>query len=394
MTKLSIIMPAYNEEGAIADTIRKCLNAKKRIIADTPVKDVEIIVVSDGSTDRTVNVARGFEPEIKLIVCPENKGYGAAITTGFQNAQGDILSFMDADGTIDPNDLAAMIVELDDRKADICVGSRMGPNSKMPLTRAFGNLLFRWLVSLISNRRAGDVASGVRVLRRECAQRLYPLPADLSFTPAMTCRALLDPNLRLVETPIAYGDRVGRSKLRILHDGARFLRSILDVGISFRPLKLFAVPGSLFLAAALVYGIPLVYRYFLFQSIPEDMIYRILFIIVAVNCAVIQFCLGAQLEHISMAFYPRSRMGRVSRLIDALFCPKPLAAAAGLCYAVALSAIIRPLFQYATTGKIFYHWSWIALSGMFAVMGTIMLTFSLVEYAVRSMRKITAGAVR
>jgi len=174
--KLSIIVPAYNEEDAIEATIRQCLEARTVIADGTEVDAVEIVVVSDGSSDRTAEIAREFEPDIKLVAYPDNRGYGAAITTGFEKATGDLVSFMDADGTINPRDFVGLVNKLLSEGADICLGSRMGKGSKMPPVRFLGNLFFRTLVQFLSGRHTTDVASGVRVLKRECLSRIYPLP--------------------------------------------------------------------------------------------------------------------------------------------------------------------------------------------------------------------------
>ena len=100
--KLTIVIPALNEEQAIGSIIERCLAAREGIIARSPVDKIEIIVVSDGSTDRTVQIASTFD-EIKLIVFPENRGYGAAIKEGFESSSGDLVGFLDADGTCDPD---------------------------------------------------------------------------------------------------------------------------------------------------------------------------------------------------------------------------------------------------------------------------------------------------
>ena len=100
--KLSIIIPAYNEENAIAEIIERCLRERENIVRETPVEEVEIIVVNDGSSDKTAEIAKQFK-EISLINFAKNRGYGAAIKSGFEKAEGDIVSFLDADGTCDPN---------------------------------------------------------------------------------------------------------------------------------------------------------------------------------------------------------------------------------------------------------------------------------------------------
>ena len=92
--KLSIIIPAYNEEEAIATIIERTLAAREHIIHESQVSDVEVIVVNDGSTDKTAEIARRYD-DIKLISFDQNRGYGAAIKAGFAAADGDLLSFLE-----------------------------------------------------------------------------------------------------------------------------------------------------------------------------------------------------------------------------------------------------------------------------------------------------------
>lgn len=388
---LSLIIPAYNEEEAIADTIRQCLKARSTIVDQTPLDEVEFLVVSDGSTDATTQIASEFEPEIRLISYPDNRGYGAAITIGFQQAKGDLLAFMDADGTINPVELVGLVRKLQETDADICLGSRLGPDSHMPPIRWLGNLFFRTLVQFLSNRRTSDVASGIRVLRRECLSKIYPLPTDLSYTPAMSCRAHLDPKLEIVETPISYSERVGRSKLSVIRDGVNFLRVILDIGISFRPFKLLAIPGIVLIAISLIYGVPLWIYYLQEKIVPEDRIYRILFIIVSFNCGVLYLGLGALLENIPRMLYDSGESKRVCHWLERFFAPTPLFVAAISFWALTLISVLTSLYEYLASGKISVHWSWTALAAFFAILGTIILAFAIAEYAIRAMRNIATS---
>ncbi len=169
--KLLITIPAYNEEDSIASIIERSLEARSKIIEGSPVTEVEITVVSDGSTDRTVEIARRYEPQIRLVVFERNRGYGAAIKEGWGHSDADLLSFLDADGTCDPLFFANLCRLIEQRQADVVLGCRMTKESKMPLLRRVGNFIFAVLLTFFSSARVRDTASGMRVVRRSSACR-------------------------------------------------------------------------------------------------------------------------------------------------------------------------------------------------------------------------------
>jgi len=255
MTMLSVVVPALNEEAGIADIAARILATRPRL-AEAGVGDLELIVVDDGSTDRTAAVARGVAG-VKVVSHPRNRGYGAAIKTGFRQARGDILAFIDADGTYPPESFPALCRALLSSGADLVVGSRMaGADSDMPAVRRLGNLFFARLVSLIGPRSISDSASGQRVVRRAALAKLYPLPDGLNFTPVMTTRAVHE-NLEMVEVPIGYAERVGRSKLSVIHDGRRFLTTILWTALGYNPSRVLGLVGlaGLAIAASIALGL-------------------------------------------------------------------------------------------------------------------------------------------
>jgi glycosyltransferase involved in cell wall biosynthesis len=238
---LSVVIPALNEENGIADIIERVLSTKESL-AKVDVSELELIVVDDGSTDCTAQIVASY-PDVVLVQHPANKGYGAAIKTGFRAAKGNLLAFMDADGTYPPEYYPRLCLPILEDGADLVIGSRMaGTDSDMPMVRRVGNTIFATLVSVISNRRVTDSASGQRVLRKDILPQLYPLPDGLNFTPVMSTRAMHE-NIKVVEVPIAYSERVGRSKLSVVHDGMRFLNSILMTALTYNPTRLFGLTG-------------------------------------------------------------------------------------------------------------------------------------------------------
>jgi hypothetical protein len=132
-----------------------------------------------------------------------------------------------------------------------------GASSEMPLVRRVGNTIFATLLSLVAGVRISDSASGQRVIRREVLPLLYPLPDTLDFTPAMSTRALHE-GLRVVEVPIPYRERSGRSKLSVVRDGLRFFKSIVWTALTYNPVRIFGGIGAALLLVGLgLAGLPL-----------------------------------------------------------------------------------------------------------------------------------------
>jgi hypothetical protein len=142
--------------------------------------------------------------------------------------------------------------------ADIVIGSRMaGADSEMPLTRRVGNIIFARLVNIISVSDITDSASGMRIFRKSILEKLYPLPDGLNLTPVMSTRALHE-KMRMVEVPIPYSERVGRSKLSVVRDGMRFGQSIVWTALNYNPVRPLGIMGLVLLGIATLIGLVLV----------------------------------------------------------------------------------------------------------------------------------------
>jgi glycosyltransferase involved in cell wall biosynthesis len=251
LTKLlSVVIPAYNEQDGIVQIIERVLAVRSALEARGIA--LELVIVDDGSRDNTAALAARCE-DTRVVRHLGNRGYGAALKTGFRHASGEFLAFLDADGTYPPDALPEMCDALQQENAAIVVGSRMsGAASEMPLMRRVGNLAFARMLSILSGVRVQDSASGMRVIRRECLADLYPLPDGLDFTPAMTTRALHE-QLKIVEVPIAYAERIGRSKLSVVRDGVRFTNTIVWTTMTYNPVRVWGIVGlALGLVAALL----------------------------------------------------------------------------------------------------------------------------------------------
>jgi glycosyltransferase involved in cell wall biosynthesis len=255
MNTLSIIIPAYNEEDGIADIAQRVL-AVRDALAQVGVPNLELIVVDDGSADQTAAVVSQIA-DVRLIRHPQNRGYGAALKTGFGQAQGNLIGFLDADGTYPPEYFPQLCTAALNG-AELVIGSRMaGADSEMPLTRRIGNFFFANLLSLVGRQRISDSASGMRVFHRDLLERLYPLPDGLNLTPVMSTRAVHE-GVAMTEIPIPYSERVGRSKLSVVRDGSLFLQSIIWTALTYNPVRILGLIGlagiglSLFLLLGLV----------------------------------------------------------------------------------------------------------------------------------------------
>ena len=240
MTSLSVVIPAYNEEEGIATIAHRVLAIRADLLK-VGVDHLELLVIDDGSNDRTAEIVNGIKG-VCLIRHLQNKGYGAALKTGFCQASGDLIGFLDADGTYPPEyfpQLCALVLD----GTDLVIGSRMArATSQMPLTRRVGNLFFARLLTLVGRQRVTDSASGMRVFKREVLERIYPLPDGLNLTPVMSTRAIHE-GIRMAETPIPYSERLGRSKLSVVQDGSIFLHSILWTALTYNPVRILGMLG-------------------------------------------------------------------------------------------------------------------------------------------------------
>jgi glycosyltransferase involved in cell wall biosynthesis len=357
--KLTIVIPALNEEESIGSTVQRCLDARGHIKAVGNVRDIEIVVVSDGSTDRTAEIAQQFaarDPAVSVIVFPQNRGYGAALKAGFEKGTGELVSFLDADGTCDPRYFADMCRAMREEQAALVLGSRMQPGNSMPRIRRVGNRIYAVLLGALSGWAVSDTASGMRVIRRDALPELYPLPDGLHFTPAMSARALLG-ELRIVEVPMAYAERVGESKLHVMRDGFRFLAAIINALLLYRPSRLFNVLATLCVICAVGWSLYPVEYYARHGELQEWMIYRVLLATLLITSAFLLLAAGVLSEKILSLVYRRKQQSFLGQALDRAFGPRCLLATAPVALIGAVGLVWRGLVDYCTTGHTDLHWS-------------------------------------
>ena len=356
--RLLIAIPALNEQESIASSIEKCLDARQHIIDHSPVDEVEVTVVSDGSTDRTVEIAGRYTDQIKLIVFETNRGYGAAITEAWMSSDADLLGFLDADGTCDPLYFGRFCTELIEHEVDVVLGSRMNKDSRMPLVRRIGNTAFAWMLTVLSLRRIRDAASGMRVVRRSSLTRIFPLPTGLHFTPAMSARAVMSRDLKLLEVDMPYHEREGESKLSPFKDGLRFAHVILQASLLYRPSRPMGVIATALFALTCVMMISPTLFYLREHRVEEWMIYRFLVGELLSTIAILIWCvtyLGRKAADISLSSDPGQ--DKYHGIWGWLFSRRwvwlvPI----GLL--VIGAWLVWPAFiQYLRTGEVTEHWS-------------------------------------
>src|SRR5690554_2724700 len=239
---VSVVLPAKNEAAAIGSTLERIF---------THVPGAEVIVVNDGSTDNTLEIAQAAGA--KVVSHPYSKGNGAAIKSGARAATGDVIVFMDADGQHDPADIPRLLARLEEGH-DMVVGARQ-KGSQASIERSIANKFYNRLATYMTGHRIEDLTSGFRAVRAsKFREFLYLLPNGFSY-PTTSTMAFFRAGYSVAYEPIHAAQRIGKSHIRIVQDGVRFLLIIFKIGTLFSPLKLFApMAALLFLAATGWYG--------------------------------------------------------------------------------------------------------------------------------------------
>lgn len=354
--KLAIVIPALNEEKSIESIINRSLKSVQHIVNSTPIEEVEITVVSDGSTDNTVPLAKKYTDKIKLIIFEQNKGYGAAIKEGWEQSDADLLGFLDADGTCDPDFFADLCNLLVAENADIALGSRLNPNSQMPLIRRIGNTFYSTILSMVSFQKIKDTASGMRIVKRSSLNKIMPLPDGLHFTPAMSARAILSHDLKIVEKDMTYHEREGESKLKVFRDGIRFLVIILKNVILYQPYKILtfcAVLGLLFCLAIMFYPFSF---YLKNKTVEEWMIYRFILSEVVGTISMLLLSSASLSKKILSITLAKGNTIKEFSILN-IFKPKPAVVVIIITLVAGTALVYSSFIQRITTDVTYEHWS-------------------------------------
>jgi len=245
-TDISVVIPAKNEQISIANLINKLQKTLS-------IHEFEIIIIDDGSTDNTAQLA--LDAGAKVISHPYSKGNGAAIKTGAREAQSDIIIFMDADGQHDPDDIPRFLAKLE-QGYDLVVGARQ-KGSQASVGRSIANKFYNKFASYMTGHKIEDLTSGFRAVNaNKFREFLSLLPNGFSY-PTTSTMAFFRAGYSVAYEPIHTAQREDESNshINIIKDGIRFLLIIFKVGTLYSPLKLFLpISVSVFLTGLSYYG--------------------------------------------------------------------------------------------------------------------------------------------
>ena len=265
----SVIVPCFNEEAAIRETIEQLHTA-------TQSQRCEIVVVDDGSNDgtaRELEQARTRFDNLRVVTHAENRGYGAALKTGIRAARGELIAITDADGTYPNERIPELVAHCEGY--DMVVGARVADDVDYSKVRAGPKFFLNQWVNWLSGQRVPDINSGMRVFRKGVAEQFFGiLPDSFSFTVTITLAMLT--NYRPVKfVPIGYKRRIGQSKIQPIRDTIRFSMLIMRTGMYFAPLRALApfvgVLGVLALAS-------LAYDVFAIRNLTDKTVLLFLFV--------------------------------------------------------------------------------------------------------------------
>lgn len=248
--KISLVIPAYNEEKAIRPVVEEY----------APYVD-EIIIVDDGSSDTTFGIAQTLQNEKTRVFRHEkNQGKVAALRTGVGHTTGDVVVFTDADCTY-PARYIPEFVDNIEHGSDLILGSRQINRENIPLFNRLGNFIFSSLAAYISGKTIVDSQTGFRAFRREMFERFDVEAKSLEFETKMTVRAA-KLGYKITEIPIEYRERVGTSKLHPIRDGLKMFFGLLAIAWNdTSPLgKMIMFPSFIFILIGLGFGSVAVYE--------------------------------------------------------------------------------------------------------------------------------------
>ncbi|MEA1970801.1 MAG: glycosyltransferase family 2 protein, partial [Thermodesulfobacteriota bacterium] len=245
MPDITIIVPVYREEKVISNVVERI-----RHVMDTTARDYEIIVVGDGSDDETATEAE--KAGAYVISHPYNIGNGAAVKTGIRNAKGGILVTLDGDGQHSPEDIPRLLEKMD--AYDMAVGARTR-DSETSFHRTMANRIYNWFATYMCKRRIEDLTSGFRAIKTDIARQFVSLLPNTFSYPTTITMAVVRSGYSLAYVPVKTTRRVGKSKIKLIKDGSRFLLIIIKIATLFSPMRIFLPVSATMFLVGLGYGL-------------------------------------------------------------------------------------------------------------------------------------------
>ena len=237
----SVIIPAYNEEKSIRSVLIEMTEALNKF--ELPF---EIIVVNDGSIDKTKEEVIASGIPVTIIDHAKNMGYGAAIKTGLKKSIFDIIAITDADGTYPVKMIPEFVSISVNNNKDMVVGARTSSDVHIPIVRRPAKWIINKLANYLTGNNIPDLNSGLRVIRKSIIKKYISLlPNGFSLTTTLTL-IMISNGFSINYLPISYSKRIGKSKIRPIHDTLNFIQLIIRITLYFNPLKIF-IPMSLLL---------------------------------------------------------------------------------------------------------------------------------------------------
>jgi glycosyltransferase involved in cell wall biosynthesis len=244
MAELAVVVPAYNEEQSIADTV-----ATLHEVLGAANIEHEIVVVDDGSIDATAEIARSLD--VQFVQHQRNRGYGAALKTGIRVAEAPYIAIVDADGTYPIARLPDLLEIARRTGSEHVIGARRGEQVHDTPGRWVARRVLRVIAFIATGRWIDDLNSGMRVFSRRVALQYWSLyPNGFSFTTTITI-ATLQSDVDVRFEPIDYMKREGKSHIKPVRDFFRFFGLIMRISFMYSPLRFFVVPGVALLCAAI-----------------------------------------------------------------------------------------------------------------------------------------------
>jgi len=231
---ISVVIPAFNEEGAIGNTINEVI----KVFKDANITPYEVVIVNDGSTDNTA--AEALASGATVISNPHNMGYGYSLKRGITIAKYDTIAITDADMTY-PFEYIPEFIKEKERGVDLVIGERTGKHYRESFFKAILRRILKFFVEFTADRRINDINSGLRVFSRITVMEYFDRLCDtFSFSTSQTLAYMMNSKF-VTYIPIPYNKRKGKSKVKLFKDSVRTLQYIVEASVYYNPLKIFTL---------------------------------------------------------------------------------------------------------------------------------------------------------